>query len=276
MSTILEYLQNLANQFVEFLPKLAVGILIVFVAWILSRWAARLLRRSLKRSGRDPELIVLLSLLTRWGILVAGIIIAAEITSDGALGSLIAGLGIAGFTIGFALQDVAKNFVAGILLLLQQPFEIGDMIEVSDYSGHVQAITLRTTEIRTLDGRFVLIPNGDVFTSAIVNFTRAECRRVELKIGVAVDSDLDQVTRVALEAVAPILGVIEDPSPRVAFDNFGESTIDFAIHYWIDTSITDVIVAQDAGVKAIKIAFEREAIVMPYPTLTLFSTSPYT
>ena len=271
MSTILEYLQNLANQFLEFLPKLAIGILIVCVAWLLSRWAARLLRRSMKRNGRDPELIVLLSMLTRWGILTLGIVVAAEITAEGALGSLIAGLGIAGFTIGFALQDVAKNFVAGILLLLQQPFEIGDMIEVADYAGHVRAITLRTTEIRALDGRFVLIPNGDVFTSAIINYSRADHRRVELKIGVATDSDLDQVTRVALEALVPIPGLIQNPSPRVAFDNFGESTIDFTLHYWIDTAVTDVIPAQDAGVKAIKLAFEREAIVMPYPTRTLLT-----
>jgi small conductance mechanosensitive channel len=271
MSNILEYFQNLANQFIEFLPKLAIGISIVITTWLLSRWISRLIHRNMKRSGRDPELIVLLSLLARWGILILGIVIAAEITTEGALGSLIAGLGIAGFTIGFALQDVAKNFLAGILLLLQQPFEIGDHIEVADYSGHVHAITLRTTEIRTLDGRFVLIPNGDVFTSAIVNFSRAKRRRVELKIGVAVDSDLDQVARIALASIAPIDGVVEDSSPRVAFDNFGESTIDFTLHYWIDTSATDIIIAQDAGVRAIKLAFEREAIVMPYPTRTLLT-----
>jgi small conductance mechanosensitive channel len=271
MTTILEYLQNLADQFLAFLPRLGIGILIVILTWILSRWISRLIRRSMKRAGRDPELIVLLSMLARWGILTLGVVIAAEITAEGALGSLIAGLGIAGFTIGFALQDVAKNFVAGILLLLQQPFDIGDVIQVSDYTGHVQAITLRTTEIRTLDGRFVLIPNGDVFTSAIVNFSRADRRRVELMIGVAADSDLDHVTRVALDAITPIDGLIEDPSPRAAFGNFGESTIDFTLHYWIDTSVTDVIVAQDAGVKAIKLAFERESIVMPYPTRTLLT-----
>jgi small conductance mechanosensitive channel len=271
MTTILEYFQNLANQFLAFLPRLGIGILIVILTWILSRWISRLIRRSMKRAGRDPELIVLLSMLARWGILTLGIVIAAEITAEGALGSLIAGLGIAGFTIGFALQDVAKNFVAGILLLLQQPFEIGDHIEVAGHAGHVRAITLRTTEIRTLDGRFVLVPNGDVFTSAIVNFSRADRRRVELKIGVAVDSDLDQVTRVALGAIVPIDGVTEDPSPRVAFDNFGESTIDFTLHYWIDTSVTDVIVAQDAGVKAIKLTFEGESIVMPYPTRTVLT-----
>ncbi len=271
MSPILEYLQNLATQFLEFLPRLALGILIFIIALIASRWISRLVRRSMKRSGRDPEVIVLLSLLTRWGILVLGIVIAAEITAEGTLGSLVAGLGIAGLTIGFALQDVAKNFVAGILLLMQQPFGIGDTIEVANFLGKVHAITLRTTELRTLDGRFVLIPNGDVYTSAIVNYTRANRRRIELTIGVAADSDLDKVARVTLATIGGITGVLDDPSPKVAFENFGESTIDFTLYYWVDTDAGDVVEARDEGVRALKTAFEREAIVLPYPTLTVLT-----
>jgi small-conductance mechanosensitive channel len=274
MSPILEYLQNLAIQFGEFLPRLALGALIFIIAWIASRWIARLVRRSMQRSGRDPELIVLLSLLARWGVLVLGIVIAAEITTEGTLGSLVAGLGIAGFTIGFALQDVAKNFVAGILLLMQQPFGIGDTIEVASYLGKVQAITLRTTELRTLDGRFVLIPNGDVFTSAVVNFSRAKQRRIELTIGVAADSDLDKVARVTLATIGGIAGVLEDPTPKVAFDNFGDSTIDFTLYYWVDTEVADVVDARDEGVRTLKSAFEREDIELPYPTLTVLTDSP--
>jgi small-conductance mechanosensitive channel len=223
----------------------------------------------MKRRGHDPELIVLLALLTRWGILILGIIIAAEVTAEGTLGSLIAGLGIAGFTIGFALQDVAKNFVAGILLLLQQPFELGDSIEVAGYGGQVRAISLRTTELRTWDGRFVLIPNADIFTSPIVNFTRANPRRIELVIGVAADSDLDKVTRITLAAIGEISGVLEDPAPSVVFSNFGDSTIDFKVYYWADMDATDFNEATDAGVKILKSAFEREAIELPYPTMTI-------
>jgi len=271
MSTILEYLQVWFDRFIDFLPTLATGLGIFLVAYILSRWLSRLLRKNMTRSGRDPELIVLFDLLTRWGILILGFVIAAEILTGGALGSLIAGLGIAGFTIGFALQDVAKNFLAGILLLLQQPFEIGDTIEVSDYLGTVQAISLRTTELLTSDGRFVLIPNGDVHTSAVVNYTRAKRRRVELKVGVDASSDLDKVARIALATIAEITGVLEDPSSRVAFDNFGDATIDFTLYYWADMEVTDVTSAKDAGIKGLKKAFEREAIVMPYPTLTILT-----
>lgn len=269
MSEILEYLQNLAVQFVEFLPRLLLGLLIFVLAYIISRWVSRLVRRGMKRRGYDPELIVLLVLLTRWGILIVGIIIAAEVATEGTLGSLIAGLGIAGFTVGFALQDVAKNFVAGILLLLQQPFELGDSIEVAGYGGHVRAISLRTTELLTWDGRFVLIPNADIYTSPIVNLTRANPRRIELGIGVAPDSDLDRVTRITLAAIAEVAGVLKNPAPSVMFGNFGESTIDFKLLYWADMEATDFNAATDAGVKSLKTAFEREGIELPYPTMTI-------
>jgi small-conductance mechanosensitive channel len=271
MSPILELLQEWLNGFVDFLPTLGISLGILLLSWILSRWLSRLVRRSMKRSGRDAQLIVLITLLTRWGLLALGIVIAAEIMTGGALASLIAGLGIAGLTIGFALQDVAKNFVAGILLLLQQPFQIGDQIAVAGYEGHVQAITLRTTELLTLDGRFVLIPNADVFTSAVVNYSRARQRRIEITVGVAADSDLDKAARVALQAIGGIPGLLADPSPNVAFDNFGESTIDFTLYYWIQPDETALVDARDEGIRALKLAFEREGVVLPYPTMTVLT-----
>jgi len=117
----------------------------------------------------------------------------------------------------------------------------------------------------------VLIPNGDVHTSAVVNFTRANRRRVELKVGVDADSDLDKVARVTLATIGEITGVLEDPSPRVAFDNFGDATIDFTLYYWADMEVTDVTSAKDAGIKGLKKTFELEDIVMPYPTLTILT-----
>jgi small conductance mechanosensitive channel len=90
-----------------------------------------------------------------------------------------------GFTIGFALQDVSANFVAGFLLLIQQPFDIGNFIEVAGYDGKVLAVDLRATELLTSDGRRVMIPNSEVFSNPIINFTRTERRRIALPIGIA-------------------------------------------------------------------------------------------
>jgi small conductance mechanosensitive channel len=263
---------NIVDNIVAFLPRLGFAILVYLAARTISSWMTKLIRQAMERQERDPELIVLLEMLTRWGILALGIVLALEQLAPGRFSSLIAGLGIAGFTIGFALQDVAKNFVAGILLLLQEPFEIGDAIEVAGYSGTVLDISLRSTDLRTWDGRHVLIPNSDIFVSPIVNFSRAASRRVQITVGVAYDTDLDKVTRIALETLKDVPGLLQDPAPSVIFSTFGDSAIEFSAYFWIDTDTVALGTAQDSGIKAIKTAFEREGIEIPYPTRTVIST----
>jgi small conductance mechanosensitive channel len=206
--------------------------------------------------------------LTRWTVIVFAAVLALEqVNFD--LTAFLAGLGIVGFTIGFAIQDVSKNFVAGLLILLQQPFDLGDAIEVGDFSGVVLDVNLRATEINTFDGRYVTIPNADVFTSPIVNFSRATRRRVSLDVGVAYDSDLAQVTRTTLEAIQAVGGLLKEPGPQVVFHTFGGSTIDFTLYYWINMAESNPLAAQDEGVAALKVAFEQAGIELPYPTQTL-------
>jgi small conductance mechanosensitive channel len=151
--------------------------------FLLSRWLSTAVRPAAGRQEHRENISLILSRLTRWAILVLGLTLAAEQIIPNVT-SLLAGLGIAGFTLGFALQDVAKNFIAGLLILLQRPFEIGDVIQVSGFTGTVLDISLRTTDMRTADGLLVTIPNGDVFVSSITNYTRAPQRRIEIQAGV--------------------------------------------------------------------------------------------
>jgi small conductance mechanosensitive channel len=182
--------QAMLDAIVAFLPRLGLALLVYLIAHWISTWATRLLRRRLAKQSADEELIILLQMLTRWGIRALGIVLALEQLAPGRLSTLLAGLGIAGITIGFALQDVAKNFIAGILLLLTQPFEIGDTINVNSFTGKVLAINLRSTELREVDGRYVIIPNTDIFVSPIVNFTRAPTRRIQLPLGITVSPSI--------------------------------------------------------------------------------------
>jgi len=254
---------------IDLLPKLGVALLIFFIGYLLSRWASKAAKKALELRNVDTELIVLFGMMTRWGILILALYLAAESIAPGRLTGFVAALGIAGFALGFALQDVAKNFIAGILLLLQQPFNIGEVIEVADYRGTVLNISLRTTEMRTLDGRFVSIPNGDVFVNPLINYSKAPRRRVEITVGVGYDSDLDQVTKVALDTVGKIPDVLEDPAPKVVFTELGESAINFSLFYWIDTENGDLSEAQTMGIKLIKHTFEGAGIEMPFPTQTI-------
>lgn len=263
--------QGLAN-WMETLPNLLTDLIIALVillaSIIISGWLGKAVETAARRRQSDLGLAQTLSRLTRWTVLIFGLILALEQVVPNVT-SLLAGLGIAGFTLGFALQDVAKNFIAGLLLLLQRPFEIGDTILVSGFTGEVLDITLRTTDLRTIDGLFVTIPNGDVIVSPITNFSRAPERRFEIKAGVSYHAEAEQVERIALETVHRVPGFIGDPPPQVVFDSLGDSAVNVSITYWADMESVDYVTAKDAGIKLIKAAFEREGIDMPFPTLAI-------
>jgi small-conductance mechanosensitive channel len=218
---------------------------------------------------KNPQPITLLSQLAYWLVVILAAAVSLQMVGFN-LTAFLAGLGIAGITIGFALQDVSKNFIAGLLMLIQQPFEIGEFIEVSGYAGKVEAIDLRATQVRTADGKLVLIPNGEVIVSPITNFSQAESRRVEISTGVAYESDPENVRRTALEAISAVPGILNEPAPDAIFHNFGNTTFDLSIYYWIDTSLTNVSAAKDSGLNAIKQAFEQAKIEMPYPAQTVY------
>lgn len=261
-------LQNVLADAILFLPKLAAALVIFLLALTLGGVFGRWMRRALERRQADPELTILLGKITRWTVVILGTALALE-QVDFDLSAFLAGLGIVGFTIGFAIQDVSKNFVAGMLLLLQQPFDLGDVIKVADFTGTVLAVDLRATELRTLDGEYVLIPNADVFTSPIINISRPDRRRISLKAGVSYESDPAEVRRVALEAISAVEGLLRDPEPALYFDNFGPATLDFTLYLWVDMALNSPLAATDQGLAALMAAFEAEGIEMPFPTQTI-------
>lgn len=254
---------------VENLPQVVAGFLIFVFSIYLARFLGKLTVRGLKARQVDKEISVLMERAVRWGVMVLGIILAFQQAGQD-VSAFLTGLGILGFTIGFALQDVSANFVAGVLLLIQQPFDIGDYIEVAGYDGTVLTVDLRATELLTSDGRRVMIPNNEVFSNPIVNFTRTKRRRIALPVGIAYDSDLEQVRRVSLEAVNSIPGILSDPAPAVVFGAFGDTAINLTIYYWYSTSETGSGSAKDSGIVAIKQAYDKAGIEMPYPTQTIF------
>lgn len=265
MPIVSETLQDLLAQFLTFLPDLLAALVIFVAGLYMAGLLTKIVRRMMERRKADPELTLFFVQVTRWTVIVLVLVVSLEqIGFD--LTAFLAGLGILGFTIGFALQDVSKNFFAGLLLLLEQPFNIGDVIEVSDFIGEVADIQLRATELYTFDGQNVIIPNADVFTSPIKNYSLFDPRRIELKGGVSYESDLESVRQTALETIAKIAGFMPDPAPKLIFDNFGGSTVDFTLYYWVDLSQAGYQESIDAGIVGIKQAFEENQIEMPFPT----------
>lgn len=261
-------LQELFARFVLFLPRLVAALAIFIIGLYLVSLITRLIKSGLERREVNPEAIQVIIQLSRWSMIVLVAVTALQ-QIEFNLTAFITGLGVIGFTVGFALKDISENFVAGLLLLLQRPFELGDVVEIEDFRGRVTEVSLRATEVETLDGQTVILPNGLVYNSPILNYSRRPYSRIAVGVGVGYDSDLEVVRRTALEAIARAPGALKDPTPSVVFNSFGESSIDFTLFYWIDSRESSQFQASDMAIPLLKEAFEAAGIDIPYPIRTL-------
>ncbi len=260
--------QELLQDTLAFIPHLIAALVTFTASLLLSGVAARWARRTARVKIKDPETLRLLSRLARWTVIILGTVVALDqVNFD--VTSFIAGLGIAGLTIGFALQDIARNFVAGILLLVRQPFNIGDAVRVADHSGAVLDITTRDTVLKTWDGEMVILPNIDVFTSAITNYSQLSHRRRTVYIGLGYGEDVDQAIQVLLEAIRSVEGVLEDPPPTLLAEELGDSALILAARFWVNQETHGLFDVHSAVVQTIKEVAEREGIELPYPIQTL-------
>jgi small conductance mechanosensitive channel len=260
-----QFIENIVAALPNFLTALLIFIAGIYIGKILRGLVVNVL----KARNADPGVTKLLGQIIRWSIIVAAIITALQRFFD--VTAFLAGLGILGFTIGFALQNVMQNFAAGVILLIEQPFNVGDAIEVNGYGGTVLTINLRTTEMRTFDGLIVIIPNGDVLSNPITNYTRAKLRRVELPLGVSYGVDPAKVRSVILEAVKGVPGLVSEPAPIVVFNSFGGTTLEVSAYFWFDTDTTNPFSAKDAALELIKAALDRNSIQLPSQIPTFFT-----
>jgi len=258
--------------FFSTLPPIVLDIFIALLIFIgsvlLAKFLRRLLDKALQARGVDPEISILLGQLLYWSILIFGIITAMQRFFD--VSAFLAGLGILGFTIGFALQEIMQNFVAGMILLVQQPFDIGNLVTISDYTGTVVAINMRTTEMTTLDGRLIIIPNAQVLSNPIENYSRADQLRVGLPVGVSYDTDLDLARDAILDALPAIKGYLADPAPSIIYHSFGDSSINMDIRFWIDTTVNNLFDAKDEAVVITKSALDKAGVNIPFPITTVY------
>ena len=268
-------MDNYWNQFIENfikgIPNLLTALAIFIVSLYLARILSNILRRLL-RARKAPEGVShLLGQLTLWTIVLIGMLTALQRFFD--VTAFLTGLGIVGFTIGFALQDVMKNFASGIILLLQQPFHVGESIELAGFEGTVLAIDLRTTEIRASDGRIVILPNASVLANPIVNYTRARQRRVDLSLSLSHGTDPNIARQIILEAIEEVEGFIDKPEPIIVFDNLTSSALILTVNFWIDASKTNPAHAKDTVLLKVKSAFNQQGIEIPHPVQAVYSKS---
>jgi small conductance mechanosensitive channel len=188
---------------------------------------------------------------------------------DKTVTSLLAGAGVIGLALSFAFQDIAANFMSGILIAVRRPFKVGDNIETNSYAGTITKINLRTTTLDSFQGQKIMIPNKDVFQGPLTNFSTGQ-RRIDLEVGVSYNDDLIKVREVAEEVVKSIARGFRDEDTKVFFKGFGGSSIDLVVQYWIDlTGQRDYLDARSEGIIKIKKAFDENGISIPFPIRTL-------
>jgi small-conductance mechanosensitive channel len=271
INTVVSSLQDLLGSAIKILPALLIALVII----MLTRYVAQFLRGMAEQLGRrtlkSRSLQLLLSktaYVTTW---IVGILFACVVAFPGLrLGDIIATLGLGSVAIGFAFQDIFKNFLSGILLLIQEPFRINDQIIVGDYEGTVERIDIRTTKIRTYNGERILMPNSEVFTSAVQVRTAFENRRTDLAVGVDYNTSLPKAKEILQNAIARVEGVLDHPAPEIDLVGFGDSSIDFIVRYWTTPRQPQVRQVQTKAIVAIKKAFDAADISIPYPIRTLY------
>ena len=262
---------SLLGRSIEILPGLLGGVVVLLatrsVANFIRRLSGRVARRTLKSQSLQT-LTVQVSFVGSW---VVGILIAAVIAFPGLEpGSIVALLGLSSVAIGFAFQDIFKNFLAGVLLLIQEPFSIGDQVIVDGFEGTVKGIALRSTELQTYTGEVVVLPNSLVFTSPVQVLTAMSKRRTDLAIGVDYNTPLPEAIRQLRQAVCSVEGVLEEPGCEVDAVAFGDSSIDLSVRYWTHPEKKTVRQTQTRVMLALKQACDRANISIPYPIRSMY------
>ena len=258
------------------LPNFIVALLIVIVAALLARTARRVIKsvvtQASGRMGRSSASVgSLLGTIGYVAVLAVGLFIALGVLQlDGVVTTMLAGAGVVGLALGFAFQDLASNFISGVMLAVRSPFDLGDILETNGHMGTVRDINLRATHIDTFDGQRVIVPNSAVLQNPMINYTHLRQRRVDLGVGVGYGDDLDHAERVAKAAVSGVPGRDPNRDVELFYTEFGDSSINFTVRFWVGFGKqTDFLSARHEAIKRIKAAFDREGVTIPFPIRTL-------
>ncbi len=268
LSFALDTIEQMIRGFIAVLPKLALGAIILIVFVLLARLVRAFVRRLTERNRRHRNLGLVLGRLAQAGVTFLGVLIAVTIIFPSFKpGDLIALLGISGVAIGFAFKDIFENFLAGILILLTEPFRVGDQIIVGAFEGTVEDIQTRATYLKTYDGRRVVIPNAALFTDKVLVNTAFEARRTEVDLGVGYGDDPSEARRLMLEAIREVEDVLADPAPDVILVALADSTVNLRARWWTRSRRADVLLVQDQVLEKIKRRLTEHGIDLPFPTM---------
>lgn len=268
MSTLLDRMQAIVNGIIILLPNVVLALIVFAIFFFVARAIKKIVRNLTRDRRQARNLGMVLGRLAQGTTILVGLFIALIIVIPSLKASdLVQLLGISGVAIGFAFRDILQNFLAGILILLTEPFQIDDQIVFKDFEGTVENIETRATTIRTYDGRRIVIPNSELFTNSVTVNTAFENRRLEYDIGIGYGDDIDEARRLILEAMHETGGVLKTPTPDAIVVELAGSTVNIRARWWVQPPRrADVLDLQDRVLTNIKNKLTANGIDLPFPT----------
>ncbi len=270
--------QNISIDLQQFVPPLVSAVtttvVFIFVFLVVYRVGRSVMARSVKnglqRRGFDKTLIGFAVSLTVLVTAIFAVALAATVAGFGTVLAAFATLGGAlTLAVGFAARDLIANFVAGVFIVKDEPFTVGDWIEWDGNDGVVREIQMRVSKLETFDNQRVTVPNGNLANAVIVNNAANDRRRVSVDFGIGYGEDIDHARNAIVEAGSRIDGVLEDPEPTAPVTELGDSAVILSGRLWIDPSESSHGEITAQFVERVKKRFDAEGIDMPYPNTEL-------
>ncbi|MDM9385831.1 mechanosensitive ion channel family protein [Chlorogloeopsis sp. ULAP01] len=268
ISNAWEKVQAMVNGFFALLPNIVLALIVFAIFFFVARTIKQVVKRLTSNRRHARNLGMVLGRLAQGATILLGLFISLTIVIPTLrAGDLVQLLGISGVAIGFAFRDILQNFLAGILILLTEPFQIGDQIVFKNFEGTVENIETRATTIKTYDGRRIVIPNSELFTNSVQVNTAFESRRLEYDLGIGYGDDIDRAKQLILEAMHETQGVLKEPAPDALVMELAESTVNIRARWWIQPPRrADALEARDRVLTAIKKKLTVNGIDLPFPT----------
>ncbi|MDD4351459.1 MAG: mechanosensitive ion channel family protein [Candidatus Gracilibacteria bacterium] len=249
----------------EMFPYFIVAVIVMFFSVFFAKVARAMAKKTLMKSGGHEGASSIVGKSAYALSIVLGATISLKILGIDI--SFITGAVV--FGLGFAMKDIIENYISGIMILLQQPFKIGDIVKAGSVTGRVEEIEARTTFIRVFDGQRVVVPNSQMLSETLTNYSTYPERRITILVGVAYDTDLNKAVEAVLGLLTADKNVLNKPKPAVLVSAFEDSSIKLTIRFWVDSTLTNFLKKQSAITLQIQELFQKEGISIPFPIVAL-------
>ncbi len=263
---IKQYLEELPQKALNLGVRILLAVVFLFIGVSLIKIIRRIVKKSLKRAGADVGVVQFLDSFIKVGLyIILGFMVAGGFGLDAA--SVVAVVGSAGVAVGLALQGSLSNFAGGVLILLLKPFKVGDYIKEDSQGneGTVTEIQMFYTKLLTFDGKTVVLPNGTLANTSLVNVTAANFRRLDVTVGISYDSDIKKAKAVLTRLINENPLVLPDKDKVVVVDDLADSSVVLAVKCHVKTE--DYWTLRGELLENIKLCFDEEGIMIPYPQL---------